>query len=117
MKNVIADGFGAMNESVLFSTSSTDAGEMRTVKLLQIMFNGTNASKQRDLMEKRFYNRFKMEYNHFQPAVHDYLSGKTDKMRLVISQLLSEKSNYLAFKYTIIMQNETLKRDFGERVR
>ena len=68
-------------------------------------------------MENRFYNQFKMKYNYFQAAVHDYLLGKTDEMRPVINQLLSEKSEYLAFKYTIIMQNETLKKEFGDKVK
>lgn len=117
VEDVITHSFDAMNESVLFSTSSTDADVMKTVKLLKRMFNGTNAPKQRNLMENRFYNQFKMKYNYFQAAVHDYLLGKTDEMRPVINQLLSEKSEYLAFKYTIIMQNETLKKEFGDKVK
>lgn len=116
VEEVIIHDFDAMNENVLFSTASTDAGVMKTVLLLQRMFNGTNAPK-RNLMETRFYNQFKMKYNHFQGVVHDYLSGKTDEMRPVIEHLLGEKSEYLAFKYTIIMQNERLKKDFGNRVR
>lgn len=117
VEDVITHGFDAMNERVLFSTTSTDADVMNTVKMLQRMFNGTNASKQRNLMETRFYNQFKIKYNHFQAAVHDYLSGKTDEMRPVIEKLIDRKSEFLAFKYAVIMQNETLKRDFGYKVK
>ena len=100
----------------MFSTASTDPSIVKTVKLLQRMFNGTDAPK-RNLMETRFYNRFKMKYNHFQGVVHDYLSGKSDEMRPVIENLIDEKSEYLAFKYAVIMQNETLKRDFSALVK
>lgn len=112
----IKHSFDPMNERVVFSTTSLDPGIVRTVKLLERMFNGTKAPK-RVLMENRFYNRFKMNYNHFQGVVHDYLSGKDEEMRPVIEELISVKGEYLAFKYTIIMENETLRKDFGHLVR
>lgn len=116
VEDVIIHGFDAMNEMVLFSTASTEPSVVKTLKLLQRMFNGTNAPK-RNLMETRFYNQFKMNYNHFQGVVHDYLAGKTDEMRPVIEKLIDGKSEFLAFKYAVIMQNEILKRDFGDKVK
>lgn len=116
VEEVIVHGFDPINETVLFSTSSIDQSVTKTVKLLQRMFNGTNAPR-RNLMETRFYNQFKMKYNHFQGVVHDYLSGKSDEMRPIIERLIGEKSEYLGFKYAVIMQNETLRRDFGAMVK
>jgi len=103
------------NERVTFSTASEDAGVRQTVKMLDRMFNGTNAPN-RVLMETRFYNQFKRSYNNFQSVVHDYLLGRKDEMRPVIETLLGVKSEYLAFKYAIIMENDILRRDFAEKV-
>lgn len=116
VEEVIVHSFDAMKEQVVFTTTSTDPGVLQTVKLLERMFNGTNPPK-RVLMETRFYNQFKMRYNHFQSVVHDYLSGRTEEMRPVIESLIGIKSDFLAFKYAVIMGNETLRRDFGEMVR
>lgn len=116
VEEVIVHSFDAMKEQVVFTTTSTDPGVLQTVKLLERMFNGTNPPK-RVLMETRFYNLFKMRYNHFQSVVHDYLSGRTEEMRPVIESLIGIKSDFLAFKYAVIMGNETLRRDFGEMVR
>ena len=104
------------NERVTFTTTSDDPGITQTVKLLDRMFNGTNAPK-RVLIETRFYNQFKRSYNNFQGVVHDYLSGRKEEMRPVIEALIGLKSDYLAFKYGIIMGNDTLRRDFGEKVK
>ena len=116
VEEVIVHSFDAMNERVVFETTSTDPGVLQTMKLLERMFNGTNAPK-RVLMETRFYNQFKMRYNHFQSVVHDYLAGRTEEMRPVIENLISIKSDFLAFKYAVIMGNDTLRHDFGEMVR
>lgn len=116
VEEVIVHSFDAMKEQVVFTTTSTDPGVLQTVKLLERMFNGTNPPK-RVLMETRFYNQFKMRYNHFQSVVHDYLAGRTEEMRPVIENLIGIKSDFLAFKYAVIMGNETLRRDFGEMVR
>lgn len=116
VEEVIVHSFDAMKEQVVFTTTSTDPGVLQTVKLLERMFNGTNPPK-RVLMETRFYNQFKMRYNHFQSVVHEYLSGRTEEMRPVIESLIGIKSDFLAFKYAVIMGNETLRRDFGEMVR
>lgn len=116
VEEVIVHSFDAMKEQVVFTTTSTDPGVLQTVKLLERMFNGTNPPK-RVLMETRFYNQFKMRYNYFQSVVHDYLSGRTEEMRPVIESLIGIKSDFLAFKYAVIMGNETLRRDFGEMVR
>ena len=113
---VITHSFDAMKERVVFETTSTDPGVLQTVKLLERMFNGVNPPK-RVLMETRFYNQFKMRYNHFQSVVHDYLSGQTDEMRPVIEKLIDIKSDFLAFKYAVIMGNATLRNDFGDQVR
>lgn len=104
------------NERVSFATTSDDLGVKQTVKLLDRMFNGTNAPK-RVLMETRFYNQFKRSYNNFQGVIHDYLSGRQEEMRPVIEALIGLKSEYLAFKYAIIMENDTLRRDFAESVK
>lgn len=116
VEEVIVHSFDAMKEQVVFTTTSTAPGVLQTVKLLERMFNGTNPPK-RVLMETRFYNQFKMRYNHFQSVVHDYLAGRTEEMRPVIENLIGIKSDFLAFKYAVIMGNETLRRDFGEMVR
>lgn len=115
VEDVIVHRFDAMNERLVFETTSEDPGVLQTIKLLERMFNGTNAPN-RVLMETRFYNQFKMEYNHFQGVVHDYLSGRADEMRPVIENLISIKSDFLAFKYAVIMANETLRHDFGDKV-
>lgn len=104
------------NEHVTFTTTSDDPGIKQTVKLLDRMFNGTNAPN-RVLMETRFYNQFKRSYNIFQGVVHDYLSGRKEEMRPVIETLIGLKSDYLAFKYRIIMENDILRQDFGDQVK
>lgn len=116
IEDIIHHSVDLEDERVLFSTSSNDSAVQRTVELLDRMFNGTNAPK-RVLKETRFYNQFKHSYNHFQSVVHDYLSGRSEEMRPVIDSLINLKSEYLAFKYAIIMDNETLRRDFGDKVK
>lgn len=116
VEDEIVHSFDAMNERVVFTTTSTELGVQQTVKMLERMFNGTNPPK-RVLMETRFYNQFKMNYNHFQGVVHDYLAGKKEEMRPVIENLISIKSEFLAFKYAVIMGNDTLRHDFGDKVK
>lgn len=116
VEDVITHKFDPMKELVEFTTDCTIPGVINTVKLLDRMFNGTNGTT-RTLMETRFYNQFKMSFNHFQSVVHDYMSGRTDEMRPVIEKLVDRKSEYLAFKYAVIMQNERLCNDFGYLLR
>lgn len=116
IEDVIRHSVDLENEHVTFTTTSDDPGVEKTVKMLDRMFNGTNAPK-RVLMETRFYNQFKLSYNNFQGVVHDYLSGHQEEMRPVIENLIGLKSEYLAFKYAIIMENDILRRDFAECVK
>lgn len=116
IEDVIRHSVDLENEHVTFTTTSEDPGVEKTVKMLDRMFNGTNAPK-RVLMETRFYNQFKRSYNIFQGVVHDYLSGRQEEMRPVIEALIGLKSEYLAFKYAIIMENDILRRDFAENVK
>lgn len=116
VEDVIRHSVDLENEHVTFTTTSDDPGVEKTVKMLDRMFNGTNAPK-RVLMETRFYNQFKRNYNNFQGVVHDYLSGRQEEMRPVIETLIGLKSEYLAFKYAIIMENDILRRDFAESVK
>lgn len=116
IEDVIRHSVDLENEHVTFTTTSDDPGVEKTVKMLDRMFNGTNAPR-RVLMETRFYNQFKRSYNNFQGVVHDYLSGRHEEMRPVIEALIGLKSEYLAFKYAIIMENDILRRDFAECVK
>ena len=116
VEEVITHSVDLEHECVNFTTTSEDPAVIKTVALLERMFNGTNALK-RVLRETRFYNQFKQSYNNFQGVVHDYLAGRSEEMRPVIEALISLKSEYLAFKYAIIMGNETLRRDFGDMVK
>ena len=112
VEDVITHDVDLSNEKVLFSTDSKNEDILLTVKMLDRMFNGTHASSGRVLMESRFYNIFKMKYNHFQGVVNDYLAGKKEEMRPVIEELVDIGSEYLAFKYYVIMQNTQLRSDF-----
>ena len=116
VEDVIRHSVDLENERVIFSSAIDDPKIKQTVNLLERMFNGTNAPK-RVLNETRFYNKFKQSYNNFQSVVHDYLAGNCEEMRPVIEKQIDLKSEYLAFKYAIIMENEILRRDFGELVR
>lgn len=115
VEDVISHQFDQMHERVNFITNSTDPDVLLTVSLLERMFNGTNAPV-RNLMETRFYNQFKSGFNHFQSVVHDYLHGHKDEMRPIIESMIDRKSEYLAFKYAIIMQNANLRKDFGNLI-
>lgn len=116
VEEVITHSVDFENERVAFVSESKDPAVLQTVKMLERMFNGTNAPK-RVLKETRFYNQFKQKYNYFQGVVHSYLSGRSEEMRPVIEALIDIKSEYLAFKFAVIMGNETLRRDFGDKVR
>ena len=116
VEDVIRHSVDLEKEQVTFTTTCEDPGVKQTVKMLDRMFNGTNAPK-RVLMETRFYNQFKRSYNIFQGVVHDYLSGQREEMRPVIEKQIELKSEYLAFKYDIIMENDILRRDFGKNVK
>ena len=115
VEDEIVHSVDLLNERVNFSTNSNDPGVVKTVKLLDRMFNGTNPPK-RVLMETRFYNQFKLAYNNFQRVVHNYLASNSAETRQVIEELLGQESIYLAFKYAIVMENETLRQDFGRLV-
>ena len=115
VEEVIIHTVDLMNERVEFSTASTEPGAIQTISLLERMFNGTNPPR-RVLMETRFYNQFKLAYNNFQRVVHEYLAGNSEEKRPVIEEMLGLKSDYLAFKYAIVMENETLRQDFGALV-
>lgn len=116
VEDVITHTFDPMHENVIFKTASTNESIAKTVSLLSRMFNGTHAPI-RTLMESRFYNLFKMQYNFFQSVINDYLAGNKTGMRPIIEEQISIESEFLAFKYAIIMQHPQLRHDFQHLIR
>lgn len=102
-------------KKVLFKSSWDSAEVSRTIQLLSLLFNGKLAF--RNLREQRFYDEFIRALNVFQNAIDKYLNGLKEEYYPVIKESLDIKSEYLGFKYAIIMDNPALRKDFEDLIK
>jgi uncharacterized protein (TIGR02646 family) len=100
---------------VLFESDRNDAATASTIQLLTVLFNGKLGP--RKLKEQRFFDELIGKLAPFNKAIDGYLYSENvterEKYRSYIESQLSTRSEYLAFKYHIILSNATLKRVFG----
>ena len=102
------------NKKVIFSSGENSDEIEETIRLLSKLFNGNNGL--RNKKEERFYDEFIQKFNIFLKIINDYLSISKEEYRNKIENELNIKSEFLGFKYTIIMENQTLKQDFGHLI-
>jgi hypothetical protein len=111
IEEIILHHVDFMQKKVYFESDKDSSEVLQTIQLLSLLFNGKLAF--RTLREQRFYDEFIRAFNVFQGAVNKYLDGCKEEYYGVIKELLDIKSEYLGFKYAIIMNNSVLRKDFG----
>lgn len=91
-----------------FDSSVTDVPHTDTIKLLNILYNGKDRMKPRNLKEEKFFNCTKQKVIAFMRIVHDYMVNPTEKNKQVVAEELSINSELLGFKYWIICDNHLM---------
>ena len=87
-----------------------------TIRLLALIFNGANPGRLK-LREEEFRQKFLYEYNGFLERLERYVNSPgADTERRVLSDL-EPTSEYLGFKYHVIMSNPNLAEKFGDAVK
>ncbi|MBD5262643.1 MAG: hypothetical protein HDS39_01045 [Bacteroides sp.] len=97
---------------VLFKPVGDDTDEKNaTIKLLNRIFNGNG--KMRTLREQQLYDYAKSRITSFQQMVISWLRKGEEDVRKAIIEELEIQSEFLGFKYWIILSNDRLYREFG----
>lgn len=88
-----------------FVSSVTDIPHTDTIKLLNVLYNGKDGMKPRNLKEEKFFNYAKQKVIAFMRIVNDYMINPTEKNKQVVAEELSIDRELLGFKYWIICDN------------
>lgn len=104
-KRFVFTATGAANESI-----------NATIKLLTMIFNGTTP-RMLKIREEEFRRKFLYEYNGFLERIARYVSVSDIESERHVLADLEETSEYLGFKYHLIMSNQKLAEKFGNAVR
>lgn len=89
------------------ATASTEC----TIRLLDKIFNGSK--RLRTIREQRFYDYAVSKITSFQDMVIRWLNTGAEETERAIIEELALTSEFLGFKYWIIMQNKRLAEAFG----
>ncbi len=111
LEDIIRHQVSFMQKIVEFESDDKSREVEETIQLLSLLFNGKLSF--RNLREQRFYDEFVRKLNSFQAMIDKYLRGEREEYRQAIIEQLDIRSEYLGFKYTIIMENAVLKQDFA----
>lgn len=112
VEEVIEHKVNLVKEIAEFYSEDKSEGVKSAVKLLIKVFNGARRhNKPRPVIEQRFWDYFKKEYNDFLTVVDDFLSGN-EAAEDDIRELLDIQEEFLAFKYSVIKNNPTLLQVF-----
>ena len=94
-----------------FTSSVADMPHTDTIKLLNILYNGKDRVKPRNLKGEKFFNYAKQKVINFMRIINDYMVDPTEKNKQVVTEELSIDKELLGFKYWIICDNH-LASDF-----
>lgn len=88
-----------------FTSSVIDVPHTDTIKLLNILYNGKDRMKPRNLKEEKFFNYAKQKIINFMRIINDYMVNPTEKNRRIMAEELSLDKELLGFKYWVICDN------------
>lgn len=88
-----------------FTSSVIDVPHTDTIKLLNILYNGKDRMKPRNLKEEKFFNYAKQKIINFMRIINDYMVNPTEKNRRIVAEELSLDKELLGFKYWVICDN------------
>lgn len=114
---LIEQVYDAASKTFIFKgVQNADSSLESTIRLLEQIFNGTNP-KMLKLREERFRQKFLYEYNGFLERLERYLRSPSEENKKFVLADLDLTSEYLGFKYHIIMSDPKLQAKFGDAVR
>ncbi|NDV56597.1 HNH endonuclease [Bacteroides sp. 519] len=115
LENIIVHIDEPISNRVHFTTTNQDESIKHTISLLQRLFNGKG--NLRNLRETKFYDEYRRKMNIFQSYIDKFLTGiEVEKHRDLIITELDIKSEYLGFKYSIIIGHERLVNEFSSYI-
>ncbi len=101
----------------VFSSAEEANGAVNaTIELLELIFNGAKPGMLK-IREEKFRKRFIYEYNGFLERLAQYVQSKDVEAERHVLADLESTSEYLGFKYHVIMSNSCLAAKFGNAVR
>lgn len=109
---VIDHRVNLLSEKAVFSSIDESEEVKSAIRLLYKVFNGARRyNKPRRVIEQRFWDQFKKEYIDFLSVVDRFLAGDRESEN-DIRELLDIKEEFLAFKYSVIINNPVLLQTF-----
>jgi len=117
VEDIIEQRYDAISEKFVFNaTQNSDSKVELTLHLLEKIFNGANP-KMLKLREENFRRRFLYEYNGFVERLERYLKSSSEENKQSVLADLDQSSEYLGFKYHIIMSEPKLADKFRDAVK
>lgn len=117
IEDVIEQRIDSINRKALFQTSNTTIEALKTVELLNRLFNGTYAPKLRTKREDEFYKEVERIWNAFNMTLLEYVSHPTPETEKAVKDELSLDKELLGFKYWIIKDKPDLFAVFSNDIR
>lgn len=117
VEEMIEHVYNSSTKEFLFRASvKANAATDETIRLLTLIFNGANP-RMLKIREEEFRRKFLYEYNGFLERIVRYLKSPSAETEHPVLDDLAQTSEYLAFKYQVIVSNQKLAAKFGNAVR
>lgn len=117
VEEIIEHRYNSSTKTFVFTASgSASAGTDATIRLLSLIFNGANP-RMLKIREEEFQRKFLYEYNGFLERLGRYLESPNSETAQPVLDDLEQTSEYLAFKYQVIVSDQKLAAKFGNAVR
>lgn len=110
---LIRHDYDSKDDKFLFTPAGDSTPEIEsTIKLLNLIFNGTRP-KLLTIKEEALHKDFQAVYTNFNDVLTDYLKEPSITTEKRVRQELSIESEFLGFKYWMIMSDSKLSAAFG----
>ena len=111
----IVQGMDYSRKLAVFAGVQDSPEHDETVKLLDLIFNGTRKGL-RTYREERFFEYAMSVINRFYNLVNEYLFSSEMRSEMLIREELQPDKEFLGFKFHIIKSNPTLNKTFCKDV-
>ena len=116
VEEMIRHTYDAEHDRFIFQpVGSPMSAVEKTIQLLDLVFNGANP-RMLKLKEEAFRSDFQAALTRFNDTLSAYLMNPTEGTRSRVQADLSPQSEFLGFKYWIILSDEGLARVFSSDI-
>ena len=114
VEEIIEHRYDSSAKKFIFcAPGGADTATEATTRLLSLIFNGANP-RMLKIREEEFQRKFLYEYNGFLERLDRYLESPNSETERPVLADLEQTSEYLAFKYQVIVSDRKLAAKFGK---